>query len=204
MASRTFRTLELRINKLKKHFLPKKTSLTGDYSLRQTDLMRGFRLLAHAEMESYLEERATAVAAAAVARYHNTAEPDEVILHLVAFYTNKSDLSEGEFKRIYDNMQNHPRAVLGKASKTFARRVGTNHGIREYNILQLLLPVGFDVNDIDATWLASMNSFGLSRGAVAHGTYKAQQTIDPVAERKTVDDLLKGMEKIDARFSALM
>ena len=36
--------------------LPEKFSPTGDYSDRQLDRARGFRLLAHAEIEAFLED----------------------------------------------------------------------------------------------------------------------------------------------------
>ena len=47
--------LRSRIRELRNHFLPKLFDPTGSYSARQLDRARAFRLLAHAEIEWYLE-----------------------------------------------------------------------------------------------------------------------------------------------------
>ena len=54
--SARFRELRARIRELRKHFLPRRFDDTGSYSARQFDRARAFRLLAHAEIESYLED----------------------------------------------------------------------------------------------------------------------------------------------------
>ena len=51
-----------------------------------------------------------------------------------------------------------------------------NHGIKEKNILGLLLPVGVLETDLDPVWMGTMSSFGASRGVVAHTSAKRVQT----------------------------
>jgi hypothetical protein len=54
------RSLLARLKTLEKHFLPKglKFPSTGQYSKHEEDQGRAYVLLAHAELESYFEDRA--------------------------------------------------------------------------------------------------------------------------------------------------
>ena len=53
-----FRQIQSRCRDLRRHCLPSVFSATGDYSQRALDRARGYRLLVHAEIESFVEERA--------------------------------------------------------------------------------------------------------------------------------------------------
>lgn len=54
--SKRFIELKGRLVELRQNLLPVKFSATGDYTDIQMDHARGYRLLAHAEIESYLED----------------------------------------------------------------------------------------------------------------------------------------------------
>jgi hypothetical protein len=75
----------------------------------------------------------------------------------------------------------------------------SNHGVKEDNVLRLLLPVGIEEATIDTAWLASIHSWGEDRGSVAHRAKKTQNPPDPESELNTVDYLLKGLKIIDAQ-----
>lgn len=51
-----YKQLRARVAELKKHLLPNRFSPTGDYTDRQMDRARGYRILVHAEIESYIED----------------------------------------------------------------------------------------------------------------------------------------------------
>ena len=79
-----------------------------------------------------------------------------------------------------------------------------NHGIRERNVLKLLLPVGIREIEIESAWLATIDGFGNNRGTTAHQSAKKPQTIpDPKSELETVKAILKGLVPIDRRLSEL-
>ena len=65
--------------------LPSKFSATSTYSDTQLDRARGYRLLVHAEIETYLEDRAQAVVNSAYTAWKVDSKPRHVITCLLAF-----------------------------------------------------------------------------------------------------------------------
>ena len=96
---------------------------------------------------------------------------------------------------ITDRMQECVNAYIGM--------LNSNHGIKGENLLNILLPMGISFDEIDNTWLNTMNSFGEERGKVAHSTSRALNLIDPMAEINSVVLVLKGIRKIDKKICVL-
>ena len=78
-----------------------------------------------------------------------------------------------------------------------------NHGIKERNVIRMCFPVGIEPADLDPTFMNTLNSYGASRGATAHQSFKAQQPIDPVTEVAVVSGLVTELEKLDAKLQIL-
>ena len=74
-----------------------------------------------------------------------------------------------------------------------------NHGIRERNILRLLLPIGINEYDIDTTWLSTTDSFSQDRGESAHRSNRVANPLDPKTEHDRVGQILEGLMAIDHR-----
>ena len=72
-----------------------------------------------------------------------------------------------------------------------------NHGVREDNILKILLPRGLRPANIDANWLSTIDAFGVARGETAHQSIHTQQQIDPKSEFQTVTYLRNELNQID-------
>jgi hypothetical protein len=90
---------------------------------------------------------------------------------------------------------------IGKVYSKFLASVKDNHGIKEKNLLALLLPIGVNSDDLDPAWINLMNEFGEKRGLVAHTSaslYKTQQPIDPKQEFDTVDKIVNGFSGIQS------
>jgi hypothetical protein len=167
--------------------------------------MLGFRLLVHAEIEHYIEQRVGDIAKMARDRYSLDGKARTIILALLAYYDGKWP----------ETVESISVAIEPKAMATIHKRIGRahdvfrhmvfkeNNGIKERNILRLLLPVGILIDDLDSTWLNTLNSFGASRGNTAHLSAKTQQPIDPKTEIQTVEQILQGLERVDARLSDL-
>ncbi|MFI2033247.1 hypothetical protein ACH470_00860 [Streptomyces bottropensis] len=75
-----------------------------------------------------------------------------------------------------------------------------NHGIKEKNLLHLLLPLGVEKVEIDSTWLHATEGWATERGTVAHtsASGKMQVQVDPRSEFNTVKQVLAGFQKMDA------
>ena len=87
------------------------------------------------------------------------------------------------------------------AMRSFANTVKNNNGIKEKNILGLLLPLGVAANTLDHTWLVAMNNFGIIRGDAAHKSARkifTTQQINPADEWQAFKSLLRtGLCKVD-------
>lgn len=209
--SARFRILTRELNRLKKQFLPK-ISPIGLYSDRQLARTLAYRVLAHAEIESYLEDRAWEVAQDAKKAWDNSGETRLTLISLLAFSGQMMEIppetltpTKGNKKVSLDKIKLSKK--IDSAIKSFKWVIDNNHGIKEANILALLLPIGIDSDDLDPAWLAIMDTFGKERGIVAHTSATSYMTVqlpDPATELNTVLQITQDILKIDELINTLM
>lgn len=203
-----FRHLKKELNRLKKQFLPK-INPTGKYTARQLSLTLAYRVLAHAEIESYLEDRAWEVALDAKKVWDSIGETRRSLICLVAFSGQIMDLPPDTLtpKKPAKEVPPEKLRVSEKIKLSvnyFKKVIDNNHGLKEANILALLLPIGIDSNDLDSAWLATMNTFGKERGSVAHSSSGTIQPPDPASELDRVNQITQELLKIDGFINLLM
>lgn len=203
--SKRYQQLLRREAQLRKHLLPK-LSPTGNYTKRQLDKTRAYRLLVHAELESYFEERGKDIAIRAVKCWDTTQKLSLVLIHLLSYsdynWGNPPDSLTAALSRKGD-VPILLTDKLNKALTMYISKLGNNHGIKEKNIFQILIPIGFQPADFDQVWLGTIDQFGTTRGEVAHTSVKAQQLIDPGNEQKKVALIIAGLKEIDYRLNTL-
>lgn len=204
--SARYRALLPRLTELRRHLLPVRFDPTLPYSNRQVDRIRGYRLLAHAEFEACIEDLVRSTVDAAWTGWQMDGKPRTALIALVAYY-------EGDLGGPPDTLtpaQQSKKALVHLADRIDKARnyhvnqvVRRNDGIRERNLLALLLPVGVLERDLDKTWLATIDSFGGLRGDTAHQSGRAQQLPDPQQELQSVQAIAVGLGKLDLRLTAL-
>ena len=197
MCSEQFRSLQTRMRRLRAHFLPRQFEPTGKYSERQLDRARAYRLLAHAEIESYLEQVVSETANEAYDIWENKGLITDPLIAMVAYSQNASRTVPTS------KPTDGPRDLrdrVKKAKDSLTRYAnGENNGIRERNILRLLLPIGISEYDIDTTWLSTTDSFAQERGESAHRSNRVTNPLDPKTEHDRVGQILEGLMAIDHR-----
>ncbi|MFM2064663.1 MAG: hypothetical protein RLZZ507_4334 [Cyanobacteriota bacterium] len=209
--SARFRILTRELNRLKKQFLPK-ISPTGLYSDRQLALTIAYRFLAHAEIESYLEDRVMDVVLDAKKAWNNKGETRRTLICLLGFSGLNMDeppdtLTPKKGSKTVKEEKIKINKKIDLALEHFNRVIKQNHGVKEENILALLLPIGIDSDDLDPAWLAIMNTFGENRGEVAHKSSTSYITIrppDPATEINTVKQITQELLIIDELINNLM
>jgi hypothetical protein len=107
-----------------------------------------------------------------------------------------------------DELQQEPkhtlRGRLDNVRKAYVNWVKTeNHGVREANVLGILLPAGIREHEIDSAWLEQIDAFGSARGDTAHQAGRPQAPPDPKSELQAVRAIVEGLIPVDARLSAL-
>lgn len=184
-----FNQLIKRISVIEKNYLPT-IKASGNYSNKEQDDTRAYVLLVHAEIESYFEDIAEEKVKKAFQTWQVNRQKSNVLLSLMSF--NCVEYKEQEVEK-----------RINKALTSYIHSLRNNHGIKETNILNILLPAGFEYNDIDTTWLGTINSFGANRGAVAHSSAKVQQPLDPVILKSAVTQIIREMKNIDEKFKGI-
>ena len=194
--SSRYRRLRSRLRELRSHFLPRSFDPTGTYSERQIDRTRAYKLLAHAEIEWYLEEIVVETANTAFDAWQQRGVITEPLVAMVAYMEN----TLGAVPTTKSTSQRDLNLRIEQSKNYFNTHVKSrNHGLRERNILRLLLPVGLSEFDIDSFWLATTDSFGQSRGLTAHRSNQVDNRPDPRNEFEIVRQVLEGLSDIDAR-----
>ena len=209
--SARFRTLTRELNRLKKQFLPK-ISPTALYYDRQLARTLAYRVLAHAEIESYLEERAWEVVQNAKTVWDKTGKTTRTLICLLGFSGLTMDeppdtLTPKKGSKTVKEEKIKISKKIDLALESFKRVISQNHGVKEDHILALLLPIGIDSDDLEPAWLATMNTFGENRGEVAHKSatsYRIIQPPDPATELNTVQQITQELLRIDELMNNLM
>lgn len=205
--SRRYGELLRGIQRLRRALLPAKFDPTGSYRSPERVHLRAvsFRILVHAEIESFLEDRAFDLFDAAWQSWNRDNIPSRVITALLAFSAVATAPPPGKLggdpgsQKSYDDFK-HP---VQKAQACWRSLHKDNHGVKEANVLGLLLPLGIAPSDLDTTLLADLTSFGADRGAVAHqSSVQVGQYADPQVENQRVQQLVTSLLPLDSVIDA--
>lgn len=199
-----FKDLRRRLRELRKRMLPSRFSPVGDYTDRQKDHARGYRLLAHAEIEAYIEDAAKQVIMNALRAWKDTQKPSRTIVAFMSCYHSSwnpdDEEAQQEVLRLARNRKcigECAKDIINAASTQYTEQLKNNHGIRRKNLQRVLVPAGIDLGSLDQTWLTTLDDFGERRGAIAHNAAKVTEAIDPKSEYERVSALLNGLEDLD-------
>jgi len=208
--SARFRTLCKELNRLKKQFLPS-INPTGLYSDRQIARTIAYRVLAHAEIESYFEDRVWEVVINVKKNWDSSGKAHRTLIYLFAFSGQAMDSPPDTLTPTKPNKEFEKKVKINKkidlAIISFRQVIDKNHGVKEANILALLLPIGINSDDLDPALLATMNTFGEQRGFVAHSSataYRTSQPPDPASELNTIQQIIQGLLQVDELINNLM
>ncbi|ELK4802109.1 hypothetical protein VXF16_004683 [Pseudomonas aeruginosa] len=189
-----FAHLEARLTDLRVKFLDAQiTAETNDPTTFSPDLdsIAAFRLLIHAEIEDFLERKAKE-------------NLDRIELQLVKSATGSSRIFPELFyiaavtNRPLDAvlafdvgaLKGHISGIIGTARGI----IKENNGIKEGSFNTLSVFAGKTADEVDSTLSASLNSYGKSRGDVAHQSTRHSSTINaPSAEFASAKDLVEGL-----------
>lgn len=198
--------MRTRLKELRRHLLPAKFSPTGEYSDRQLDRARGYRLLVHAEIESYLEDVAREAATKAIQEWSNNKKPSTILLSFLASYHSGWDTNDErtndeiiKLAKSRTRIKDSVNEAINIAQRQYINYIKENHGVKEKNLKQLILPLGIEINELDETWVTNLDNFGSIRGEIAHKTKRATTQINPEDEYNTVRTLLIGLKELDEK-----
>jgi hypothetical protein len=189
--SKRLKQLTNRLSFLENNILPSE-KIDGNYTKKEQDLIRSFVLLTHAEIEAYLEDVAKKRVTKSLSDWNTSRTKSNCIKSIVSFVGHELKFENDV----------HANNIQYRVNKTVAHYMSTvvdkNHGIKEKNILKVLLPLGIEINELDQTWLSVMESFGSTRGLIAHSSFNVQTSIDRNTELNRIKNhILPELANID-------
>ncbi len=177
--SKEYNYLEKRIRELKENFNFKQ-SMSG-ITKRQSDRLKGLRMLCHAEFEDYFESTALNLLMKAERKWDDKHIADYHLASLLVWHEKiekNDDIQTKVHKIIID----------------YKKLIWDNHGIKEANIKKMYEPLGYKITDFDSAFLATLSSYGELRGEVAHLSMKhTNQLFDKYDEFDKIDKILSSI-----------
>lgn len=202
MASRRFLVLDRRVRALE-HLLPRLSPL-GRYSNRQYDRTRAYLVLCHAEIEGCFEDLVWDIADRGYQRWRHDGRASVALVALLSYH-------QGSLGAVLESLTRPPRrppptldARVDAVHASYRDSVKNNHGIKEKNLLRLLLPIGVRETQLPVGWLQDMNTLGAERGVAAHQTgHRVRQPPDAARTRSLVQAAVSGLGSLDTMLVAL-
>lgn len=179
--SARYRRLTSRIVFLENNLLPP-VKLAGNYTKKESDLIRSYVLLTHAEIESYFEDIALAKAQKSLNDWKVSRKRSHCLLAMMSFTSVELNW---EKEKVEKKVKFDYR--VNRTFVHFKEKLKNNHGIKSNNVLDILLPIGIEEHELDTAWLTIMDEFGKKRGLIAHSTIGVQNQIDLVTEKKNIN-----------------
>jgi hypothetical protein len=207
-SSARFEKLEANLRALRRELLPKSLLPVASYRPEWHTRASAYRVLAHAEIESYLEDRAKDLVVSALRDWQRKSRVRRVLIALLAFVERDVAAPPATLQPPQANQAKAwPELIeldkrIDRCANAYFAWVQKNHGIKEANLLTLLLPIGYPTSSLDPAWLAQMNSFGAARGEVAHSS-RLQMAFDPKTEFDAVGRILTFLGKVDSDLNKL-
>ena len=193
MPSPLFVALEAHIANLHDDLL----TLGVDYDkLSRSDLTRavGFRVLASAAVEEYVEDRCRQVAELGADRFLNN-QPTRTGRALVVWYLARGPRGAFPLK----DAEHIPQLDLVNGARTaYLQSVSRTHGISEKDLSGHIWPLGARDHDVDTVLFDILESWSTQRDRAVHVRLKrVREETTPDGEWKIVSDLLPLLGTLD-------
>jgi len=102
-----------------------------------------------------------------------------------------------------NNVKENAYEIVDLALKQYIKKVKDNHGIKEVNFKSIVLPTGILIEELDGALLNKLDSFGISRGDIAHLSKKrVTKQLNPQDEYNNVNFLLNALADFDLKIQS--
>lgn len=172
-----------------------KTVLKNPNSVTSQYKIQAYRLLSHAEIEYYIENIVLYKVNLIRDLWQKQRILSESIAHLIVY--NKQELPGPSPKLSEISSKNDFQFRINTILSSFEKIVKNNNGIKEKDVIPLLISIGVDYTQINQILLSNMSSFGTNRGHSAHNSTKVHQLINPNDEINMVKQIIEELKKID-------
>jgi len=161
-------------------------------SLENQIKLRACISLIHAEIENYFE----AIGLKSLEAFNNKKLNNKVlnrVKYSLTIYNQRS----------FEGGQEDYITRISNSINSYKSNVNQNNGIKEKDILKIILPIGYPYDEIDSTWITTLNSFGSLRGKLIHSSMsKIKNLIGyDYFDETILKIIIPGIRKIDNFFA---
>jgi hypothetical protein len=188
----TYPDLKKRVERLANSLLPPDNP-AGSYTDREKDQIHAYIVLAHAEIEDFLERLARYIADRA--RRDSTPPLCAPVISRLILY--KSARSKEKIDAVSTD------SVSG-AVEYFENILEQNNGVRSENLFRMFMPLGLTHDDFDAVLMQNLDAFASHRGGIAHTAARLQQGSSPSNEKRKVENIVSGLSHLDQKIRGLL
>ncbi|MEV0078637.1 hypothetical protein AB0H58_19725 [Nocardia neocaledoniensis] len=199
-SSSLFTSFRAAITDLKSSLIVDPKSDYNKYTKSDHHMALGFRVLASAHLEAFIENRCVDSATRSV-RQHLAGKPTRGSKCLLIWWSVQT---LAEIPVDSSAMSRREKAEI--ALKHYQKFIESNHGINGKKMRKLLLPLGFQEAGLDLhDQLANLlDSIADNRNPAAHqAVNRARQYQEPIEEWKTFETLFPLLEKLDSDFDSV-
>jgi hypothetical protein len=188
----TYSEFKKKLARLAESLLPS-DSATGKYTDSQKDRIHAYVVLAHAEIEDFLEGLARYI----VDRARRNSSPPQCasVISRLIFHKN----SRGN-----DKIDSVTTDSISGAVTYYENIVAGNNGIRSENLFKMFMPLGLTHDDFDPILMQNLNTFASYRGGIAHTSARLQQGSSPSAERSKIEAIANELSHLDQKIRGLL
>ncbi len=183
-----------RIKRLENCYLPKKVNPLGCYTTKEEDNIRAYSLLTHAELEYYFEAISVKKVDDALKKWQANKRYNSPILLSLCCFIEHTDRVKNE-----TSLEGKIRQIVGRYRETISK----NNGIKDNNIRDILIPIGITESDMNNTWLNTLNSFGRTRGGIAHTCASVHTVPNHNDIKNDIQNILADLKTLDLIINAL-
>jgi hypothetical protein len=189
---RGYKDFRARLNRLATSLLPSDRE-DGKYTEGEEDRIHAYVVLAHAEIESFLEVLARNTTD--FAKRRSTVDHCEAVMSRLILFKASQDREAPALATT---------EAIESAYAHYEKLIDRNNGIRSANVLLIFMPLGMTHADFDPLLLSNLDTFARVRGAPAHTAARLRQGASPSSERKAVEDIAEALSAVAQRVRALV
>ena len=196
MASEQYEELKVRLGVLVEEFVDFRIPLDRDPTPLEKDKIAAFKLLAHAEFETFLEGRIQFAISRSVEIWDNRKAVTRCLFNLVIRWYPWFEKDKNP--NILPRSIGQARLLIECCVRKAHEEITSNHGIKQEAFKRLAYSGGLLTDELEGTLLAALESYGKTRGDVAHVAVGRVRTMnDPGVEAEDANTLLQLLEQFD-------
>lgn len=196
MPSPEHEALRARIAELSTRFVDFEIPLDRDPSSHELDMIASFKLLAHAEFETFIETRLHQAINQSIDAWNSDRRVTKALFGLVIRWYPHFEKDNNQYslpqklKKITE--------LIELTSRKAGREIDENNGIKREGFSRLCYSTGILIDDLSPTLLAALESYGKLRGEVAHNAVGKVKTLNaPKIEADEANQLVDLLDQFD-------